>query len=362
MQTPSPEWVRSLRPYVPGKPVEEVERELGITGSIKLASNENPLGASPRAIAAAAAALQATHIYPDASAFRLRGALADRAGVHADRVVVGNGSDQIVNFLVRAFTTPADNVVFGEVAFVAYRIAAQAHGAQVRATAMPQLRHDVGAMVAACDAHTRLLFVANPNNPTGTSLSRDELLRLLRDTPPHVMVVLDEAYTEYADEGEHVDGLELLGERANLVVMRTFSKAYGLAALRVGWAVMPAYAADLCNRIREPFHVNSIAQAAALAALEDASHVARTVEVNAAVRESLCAQLDTLGLDYVRGQTNFVLVRSPIGGAALTDGLLRRGVIIRPLANYGLHEHVRISLGTPEENERLVAALREVLA
>lgn len=362
MQTPSPEWVRSLAPYVPGKPIEEVERELGIRGSIKLASNENPLGPSPLAMAAAREAVATAHLYPDAASWRLRDRLAARHGVPMERIVVANGSDELVSLLVRCFCTRDDNVVLGQYGFVAYRLRAAASGVAVRSIPMPDLRHDLAAMAAACDANTRLLFVANPNNPTGTANTRDEIAQLLRDTPAHVLVVLDEAYVEYAQPGAHPDGLGFLAERENLAVMRTFSKAYGLAAFRVGWGVVPPYVADLIHRVREPFNVNAIGQAAALAAVDDHAFLEQTVALNAVVRDELCAALDALGCPYVRGETNFVLLKPPMGGGALYEQLLQRGIITRPLGPYSLGDYLRISLGTREQNARLIVALREVLA
>lgn len=361
MNTPSPAWVRALHPYVPGKPIEEVERELGIRDTIKLASNENPLGASPLAMEAAREALATAHLYPDAASWRLRDKLSRHFGLPMAQLVAANGSDEMVSLLVRSFCTPENNVVVGEFGFVAYRLRAMASGVAVRSIAMPGLRHDLSAMAAACDDATRLLFVANPNNPTGTTNTRDELEGLLRETPEHVLVVLDEAYVEYAEPGVHPDGLGLLGLRENLVVMRTFSKAYGLAALRVGWAVVPEFAADLIHRVREPFHVNSVAQAAATAALDDAEFLARTLALNCETRAALCDALDGLGVPYIRGATNFVLLKPPMGGQALYNALLHTGIITRPLGPYGLNEYLRVSLGTVEQNNRLIAALQTCL-
>ncbi len=358
--TPSPEWVLTLRPYQPGKPVEELERELGITGSIKLASNENPLGPSPKAMEAIREASSSLHLYPDAASYALRERLAEHLGAPMERIVLGNGSNEIITLLARAFVTPGDAGVIGEYGFIAYRLVLTGAGAEVRRVAMPNLTHDVDAMAAACDERTRLLFLANPNNPTGTWNDAEQVRRLLRSVPGHVIVVLDEAYAEYVDDPRCPDGMTLLGERENLVVMRTFSKAYGLAGSRVGYAVVPEYVADRIHRVREPFNINALAQAGARAALDDTDFLVRTVTTNERVKAVLEAGLDELGIEHVKGQGNFVLMRAPGGGAAMYDALLRRGVIVRPLAPYGLDDYVRVSVGTDDENARLLEALAVV--
>lgn len=361
VHTESPPWVLSLQPYVPGKPIEELERELGIRGSIKLASNENPLGVSPLAAAAAHDAMARVHLYPDAATWRLRERLAAFADVPMARILTGNGSDELLHLLVRAFATNSHNAVMGEYGFIAYRVATGAAGLQQRAVPMPGFEHDLGAMARACDANTRLLLLANPNNPTGTWCGRAAVEALLRDTPEHVLIVLDEAYVEFADDPDYPNGLSLLGLRENLVVLRTFSKAYGMAGLRVGWAVVPEYVADRINRIRLPFNVNIPAQEAAIAALDDTDFVERTVALTRRGRAVVSAGLDALGLEYIAGQANFVLVRSPVGGPELYQRLLRQGVIVRPLQPYRMLDHVRISLGTDAENERMLGALGRVL-
>jgi len=360
MQTPSPAWVRALRPYAPGKPVAELERELGIEGAIKLASNENPLGPSPAAMEAMRRAIGDVHIYPDAATWTLREALSGHVGTSADEIIVGNGSNELITLLVRAFATPDTNAVIGEYAFIAYRVVLGAAGVETRIVPMPELTHDLGAMASQCDDDTRIVFVANPNNPTGTYNTEKDLRAFLRAVPEHVLVVLDEAYVEYCDAGDTIDGLKLRDERENLVLLRTFSKAYGMAGARVGYGVAPRYVVDLVNRIREPFNVNTLAQVGATDALGDAAFISKSVYMNRLVKRDLCDALDSLGIGYVPSQGNFILIDAPHGGIRTYDALLHRGVIVRPLAPYGLNKHLRVSLGTVDENKRLIEALEYV--
>lgn len=364
--TPSPPWVHTLAPYVPGKPIEELQRELGLSDIVKLASNENPLGASPLAVEAIARAAAEVNLYPDPGTYALRAALARRfaaqnPGIDSGRIVVGNGSNELITNFVRAFATPADNVVISEFGFVAYRICAGAAGVEVRAVPEVDFAADVEGLVAACDSRTRLMFVANPNNPTGTYIGRERLAWLLDQVPPHVLVVLDEAYFEYVDAADCPDGITLLGRRENLAVMRTFSKAYGLAGCRVGYAVVPRYVATRIDTIREPFDVNQLGQVAALAALDDHGFIARSKAANAAVRARLCAGLSELGLRWWPSQANFVLFESPVPGADVDRELLHRGIICRPMRAYGLPDHLRVTVGTASQNERFLRALSEIL-
>ncbi len=361
-ETTSPSWVHQLRPYVPGKPTDELKRELGIEHVVKLASNENPLGPSPKAVAAMVAAAQNLHRYPDPACFELKERLATLAGVASSQIVVGNGSNEVITLLVRAFCTREQNVVASQYGFIAYKVVCGAAGVPFREAAADGLGTDVDALIAQCDENTQLLFVANPNNPTGTYARREEILRLLRETPPHVLVVLDEAYTEYVSAADCPDGLTLLGERENLVVMRTFSKAYALAGCRVGWAACPEFVADRINRVREPFNANHVGQAGALAALDDAEFMERVVDLNAREMTRLCAGIEAAGCTYVPSQGNFVLMETPNGGAPLYDALLREGVIVRPLAGYGLANYLRVSVGTEVENKTFLDALHKVSA
>ena len=357
MKTPHPPWVGQLRPYQPGKPVEELERELGITGAVKLASNENPRGPSPLAVEAMRSAVSRVHLYPDASAHYLRERLVDHLGVPAPEIVIGNGSNELLTLLVRAFATPSDHAVISEGAFIAYRVVLGAAGIPVTTVPMQDFTHDLPAMAAACTERTRLLFVANPNNPTGTYNPVESLRRLLRDTPEHVMVVLDEAYVEYIRAADYASALTLRDERENLAITRTFSKAYGLAGVRVGYGIVRPFVADLLGRIREPFNANLVGQAGAIAALDDTDFVAESAALNTAQMSLMVEALEMRGVSLVPSQGNFVLMHASEGGGALYERLLREGVIVRPLAPYGLDEHVRVTIGLPEENQRFLEAL-----
>lgn len=350
--------IAALRPYEAGKPLEALARELGVTDAVKLASNENPLGPSPYALSAAARALTQTHFYPDAAAHELRAQLAEFHGVSAAEVVQGAGSNELLTLLYRTFTTRDSHVVFAENAFVVYQLEALAHGVPFTAVPLDDWAHDLPAMAAAVRPETRLLFIANPNNPTGTHVGRAALERLLREVPPQVIVVLDEAYVEYADAEDYVSGLELRALRERLVVLRTFSKAYGLAALRVGYGVFPAALADYVNRVRMPFNVGTVAQAAAVAALADQAHVQRGVELNRAERVRVLESLVALGLSPVRSQTNFVYLPlpPPHHGREVYEALLREGVIVRPMGGA-----IRVSFGTAAQNDRFLAAFARVL-
>jgi histidinol-phosphate aminotransferase len=360
--------VRELAPYVPGKPPEQLERELGVTGSVKLASNENPLGPGPRARKALAAVAERVGMYPDGSGHDLRSRLARRHGLGIDQVTLGNGSNDILVLLAEAFLTPDVEAVYSEFAFAVYPGAVQASGAAARVAAanspdqpMP-LGHDPKALLAAIGPRTRIVFLANPNNPTGTWLSREELDSLLREIPANVIVVLDEAYHEYSAGCGVPDGLHWLARHPNLVITRTFSKAFGLAGLRVGYALSDPEIADLLNRVRQPFNVSVPALAAAAAALDDREHLEETIALNRRGIERLREGLGALGVHAPASAGNFVLagLRRPAG--PVNEALLRQGVIVRPLENYGLYEHLRITTGTAAQNERLLAAMATALA
>jgi len=361
------EAVRALSPYVPGKPVSELERELGISGIVKLASNENPLGPSPRALEAMQAALADAWVYPDGSGHELKQAIAATLGVTPERLTLGNGSNDVLVLLAESFLRPGDEAVFSQYCFAVYPIAVQATGAKgVEVPALPATSsmpygHDLEAMRRAVGPRTRLVFIANPNNPTGTWADPAPLREFIAALPAHVVVVLDEAYFEYARVMGGQDGLAWLDAFPNLVVVRTFSKAYGLAGLRIGFAASHPEVADVLNRVRQPFNVNLPALAGASAALGDAAHVERTVALATRERDRVRAGLAALGLDVVPSIGNFVLARIGANARAVYDGLLRRGVIVRPVANYGLPEHLRITVGTAEQNERLLGALASVL-
>jgi histidinol-phosphate aminotransferase len=357
-----PEWVRTLAPYEPGLPIEELERKLGIQGSIKLASNENPLGPSPRALEAVRAALPNLHRYPDGSAFFLKKRLAERLGVSAEEILVGNGSNELIELVVRTFLRPRDEAVMAEQAFVVYRLVTQAAAGQPKLVPLHDYTHDLEAIAEAVTPRTRLVFLANPNNPTGTIYRRrawEEFLLSMRGR--QLIVVADDAYAEYVEDPDYPDSLALRGDgTVPVVTLRTFSKLYGLAGLRIGYAVAPPAVIEAMGRVRQPFNVNGLAQVAALAALGDADHVARTLEVNRTGIAYLTREFRRLDLEYVPSSANFVMVR--VGqGARVYEGLLRRGVIVRPMDGYGFPHHLRVTVGLPEENARFVAALAEVL-
>ena len=355
--TPS---IESLVPYEGGKPIEELAREFGITHAVKLASNENPLGPSPRALEAARQALGALHRYPDGVAYALRDRIAQFHGVARDEVLQGAGSNELLDLVVRAFCTPEHHIVFGEPAFVVYRIAALSGGVPFTAVPLKDHAHDLPAMAAAVTPKTRVMFVANPNNPTGAHVGRAAVEELLRSVPPEVIIVMDEAYFEYADAADYPNSLALRHLRERLIVMRTFSKAYGLAALRVGYAIGPANLIDYMNRVRAPFNVTSVGQAAAVAALDDTEHVEKSRTTNSAERARLTDALEAMGLSVAPSQANFVLVDVKRPARIVYDRLLERGVIVRPFGN--IPTSLRVTCGLPHEDDRFLAALAEVLA
>lgn len=354
--------VQGLHPYEAGKPVEELERELGIHDIIKLASNENPLGPSEKAVAAAQQALIETTRYPDSNGFRLKAALHRYYGLAPNQLTLGNGSNDVLELIARAFLKPGDEVIFSEFAFAVYPIVTQACSARAVVTPARNYGHNLQAMADAITEHTRLIFIANPNNPTGTALMRDELTAFLASVPEQIVVVLDEAYTEYVEDSEFPDGLELLPHFPNLIVTRTFSKAWGLAGLRVGFAAANEAITDLLNRVRQPFNVSIVALAAAEAVLDDADYLARSVALNHAGMEQLEQGLKQLGVGYIPSFGNFVTADMARPAQPLFQALLREGVIVRPLGGYQMPQHLRISVGLPEENERFLRALKQVLA
>ncbi|MEE4639652.1 MAG: histidinol-phosphate transaminase [Wenzhouxiangella sp.] len=360
--------VRELQPYTPGKPIAELEREYGVTDSIKLASNENPLGASPLALEAVRAALNDLWLYPDANGFELKRALAERHAVDPACVTLGNGSNDVLVFLAQAFLQPGLEAVFSQYCFAVYPIACRMVGARERmvpalaADGPMPLGHDLRAMYQAVGPDTRMVFVANPNNPTGTWLDGRRLKDFVASLPPQTLCVVDEAYAEYADAEVLGDASRWLEELPNLVVTRTFSKAFGLAGLRVGYALSNPGVADLLNRVRPAFNVNSLALAAARAALDDAAFIERSRTANQDGMIQLRDGLQTLGLDVLPSAANFVLVDIGRAAAPINEALMRVGVIVRPVANYGLPNHLRITIGTAKQNRRLLAALTEILA
>ena len=356
--------VQKLSPYVPGKPVDELARELNLdpAGIVKLASNENPLGPSPKVLDAIRAELSELTRYPDGNGFALKQRLAERYSVGINQVTLGYGSNDILELIARAYLAPGLNAVFSEHAFAVYPIATQAVGAEGRAVSAKNWGHDLDAMAAAIDENTRVVFVANPNNPTGTWFDAAALGGFLARVPEHVLVVLDEAYIEYAEGQELPDGLAFLADYPNLLVSRTFSKAYGLAALRVGYAISSPVIADVLNRVRQPFNVNSLALAAACAALDDVDYLLASRKANDAGMLQLETGFRQLGLEWIPSRGNFIAVDFARDAAPINQALLREGVIVRPVAGYGMPTFLRVSIGTEQENARFLDVLRQVLA
>ncbi len=359
----APTYVRGIAPYQPGKPIAELARELGLREDsiVKLASNENPLGVSARALAAMRNALGETARYPDGSGFELKSALAKHYRLDAGRIVLGNGSNDVLDLAARAFLSPSASAIYAQHAFAVYPLATQSCGAHGIEVAARDYGHDLDAMAAAVREDTRVIFIANPNNPTGTWLPARDMLTFLRKIPARVLVVLDEAYNEYLAPELRAESLSWLEQFPNLVITRTFSKAYGLAGLRVGYALAHPLVADLMNRVRQPFNVSNIAQAAAVAALGDADFVRKSFELNRDGMRQISAALTARGIDYIPSSGNFVCVRAGAAGQVY-EKLLRLGVIVRPVAGYRLPEHLRVTIGLPHENERFLAALASALA
>ncbi|MBB5447262.1 MULTISPECIES: histidinol-phosphate transaminase [unclassified Paraburkholderia] len=362
-----PSYVRAIAPYIAGKPISEVAREFGLDEAsiVKLASNENPLGMPESAQRAMAQAIADLGRYPDSNGFELKAALAARYGVPAGWITLGNGSNDILELAAHAFVEKGQAVVFSQYSFAVYALATQGVGARAIVVPAVHYGHDLDAMLAAIDDDTRLVFVANPNNPTGTFVDGPTLEAFLGKVPRHVVVVLDEAYTEYLSADKRYDSIDWVRRYPNLLVSRTFSKAFGLAGLRIGFAIAQPGLTDLLNRLRQPFNVNTLAQAAAIAALNDSAFLEKSAALNAQGYKLLTGAFDKLGLEYVPSEGNFVLVRvggDDEAGARVNRALLKQAVIVRPVGNYGLPQWLRITIGLPEENEAFLAALEKTLA
>jgi histidinol-phosphate aminotransferase len=352
-------WLRELVAYEPGKPIEDVARELGLKPSeiIKLASNENPLGPSPKALAAMRETLERANFYPDGGGYYLREAIARKFGFERANVILGCGSNEIIEFIGKAFLNPGDDIVTARHAFVVYKLMATLFGAHTIEVPDPGFAHDLDAMAAAITPKTREVFIANPNNPTGTLLTQDEIDRFMDRVPPHVIVVFDEAYYEFNEQPP--DTLKFVREGRNVVVLRTFSKIQGLANLRIGYGLAKPELVDVLQKTRQPFNTNGIAQAGALAGLADEEHQRKTREITIEGRERMQAEFAAMGLEFVPSFANFVLVK--VGdGRAIFQALMKVGIIVRDMTSYGLPEWIRVSIGTPEQNERFLAELKEV--
>jgi len=353
--------IPALHPYIPGKPVSELERELGISDTIKLASNENPLGPPEAAKKVIAAQLGELARYPDGSGFALRNKLAERHGVSPEAITLGNGSNDVLDLVARTFLHPDVEAVYSQYGFAVYAISTQAVGATARVAAAKDYGHDLQAMRELVNEKTRVIFIANPNNPTGTWLAAEELKDFLGSLPDKVITVVDEAYIEYVQEPDYPDASRWLDEFSNLIVTRTFSKAYGLAGLRIGYGLSHPGIAALLNRVRQPFNANSLALAAAEAALDDQEHIRTSLQLNQSGMAQLTAGFESLGLSCIPSVGNFITVDLGRPAAEVDQALLREGCIARPVANYGLPNHLRVTVGLQEENARLLEALQRVL-
>lgn len=361
--------VQALQPYQPGKPIEELERELGITDILKLASNENPLGTSPKALAALSNPLHTLGLYPDGSGYQLKSAIAHKFGLQSSQITLGNGSNDVLDIIARTYLDNSRAAVFSEYAFAVYPIVTQAVGAELRIAkanppehhAMPY-GHNLPNIAAKIDDKTRVVFIANPNNPTGTWLTREDLHGFMQRVPEDVVVVIDEAYTEYVQAADFPNALEWLDEFPNLIVTRTFSKIYGLAGLRVGYAASSPAIADMLNRVRQPFNVNALALAGAQAALEDDDFLQQSVLTNTVGLKQWFDACAENSWEHIPTVGNFITIDCQQSAAPLYDALLHEGVIVRPVGGYGLPQHLRITIGTEAQNTRCINALKKVLA
>lgn len=361
LSTLVPEYIRTLVPYSPGKPIEELERELGIRDSIKLASNENPIGPSPKALEAVSRMLHDIHRYPEGSGFYLKQKISQKLGVSSDQIILGNGSNEAIEILMRTFLLPGDEAVISEHAFIVYQLVLQALGGKGIFVPMKNYTHDILAMAASVTPKTKMVFIANPNNPTGTMVGRELFDKFMNSIPERIIVVVDEAYDEYVEAPDYPDSLKYLREGRRIVIFKTFSKIYGLAGLRVGYGIAPKPFVELMDRVREPFNVSSVAQVAALAALDDREHVEKCKEINRLGKQYLYKKFEELGLSYVPSEANFVLLEVGQEATPIYNNLLKLGVIVRPVKGYGFPNHLRVTIGTEKENERFIEALKKVM-
>ncbi len=352
--------VTRIVPYEPGKPISEVKREYNLTDVIKLASNENPLGPSPKVLEAIKQALPELKFYPDGAGFYLRRKLSEKYNVPDDMIVLGNGSSELIELICEAFINPGEGAVIGIYEYFKYRITMQLMNGFIQWAPMPGLNYDPQAIYSKGDNRTKLIFIANPNNPTGTMLTIDETEWLMERIPPHVIMVFDEAYWEYRNIDLYPNTLQYVKDGRNVIILRTFSKIYGLAGLRIGYAITTPEIAKALNTVREVFNVNSLGQVAAIAALDDTDYIARARQMNADGKRFFYKELNRLGLEYVPSEANFVLIKvnhrgrsvsNPLLGREVFQRLLKRGVIVRPMDGYGLKEYIRVTIGLPEENE-----------
>lgn len=352
-------YISNLIPYQPGKPIEELERELGITSAIKLASNENPLGPSPLAIKAAQNVLMKAHFYPDGGCYELKQTLSKFLNVNPDQLTIGNGSENVLEIIAKAYLNEKSSAVVSQYAFITIPLLVKSYGAKLISVPAQNFSHDIPNMIKAIQEDTRIVFVVNPNNPTGTYTNKNDLITLLDSVPAHVLVVVDEAYSEYIDKPDYPNTLELLKKYSNLIITRTFSKVYGLAALRLGFAISSPQIADILNRARLPFNVNSIAAIAAQAALADKDHLSKSIKLNKDGMQQMELALKKMNLEYIPSLGNFITIDVKTNASELYQKLLRQGVIVRPLGAYDMPTFIRVTIGTKEQNERFIEALKK---
>jgi len=353
-----PEHIKTISPYVPGKPIEELERELGISGSIKLASNENPAGPSPHAIKALRKGLLDLNRYPDGSCHYLRQALSEKLRVKDEEIIFGNGSNEIIELAVRTFLVPGDEAVMAHPSFVVYSTIVRAVQGKNIIVPLKEWRHDLQEMASRITNQTKIVFIANPNNPTGTINTKAEMHAFMEKIPPGVLVVVDEAYYEYVNDPAYADSISYFRKGRDILILRTFSKIYGLAGLRIGYGIAGSEIIDAMNRVRQPFNINSLAQKAAVAALEDEKHIARTKRLNEKGKKYLYRELDSMKIEYITTDANFIFIHLKDESAVqLYESLLRKGVIIRPMGN----KAIRVTIGLPEENKRFIETMKAVV-
>lgn len=355
-------WIEDITPYPPGKPIEELERELGIVGSIKLASNENPLGPSPKAIRAIKENLINIHRYPDGSCYYLRERLAKKFGLPMGNIIIGNGSNEIIKLVAHTVLSPDEEVILPLPTFLLYEKVVKSFEGKIVTVPLLNFSIDLPGILKAVSSKTKIIFISNPNNPTGQALNKEEISDFLNALPPGVIVVLDEAYIEFATDPDIASAVELLESYPLVVVLRTFSKAYGLAGLRIGYGFASEMIIDGMNLVRQPFNVNYLAQVGALAALDDDEFVEKTLELTRDGLEFLYSQLDRIGLKYLPTQTNFFLIKTPLGAQETYQRMLKQGVIVRSMESFGLNEYIRVNVGLPEENKRFIKTLEKILS
>ncbi|TDI91156.1 MAG: histidinol-phosphate transaminase [Candidatus Dadabacteria bacterium] len=357
---PNP-FVGDLVPYVPGKPLEELEREIGIKDAVKIASNENPLGPSPLAEKAVKEAIHSLNRYPDGDAFYLKKKLSSKLGISAETLIFGNGSNDVIDIATRTFMEPGDEAIFGEYAFIVYPIVVQAVGAKGVISPMPNYTHDLRDMYSRITEKTKIIFIANPNNPTGTMIKRAEFEWFLEKVPEDILVLMDEAYFEYVEDKDYPNSLEYQNSGKSILTVRTFSKIYGLAGLRLGYGIAAQEIISNMQRVRQPFNANSLSQVGAMAALDDTGHIEKTKNVNREGLMYVTEELEKLDISYAPSYTNFVLIDVGDNPIPVYNSLLKEGVIVRPVMGYGLKTHLRVTIGLPEENEKFIRGIKKVL-